>query len=84
MLVVTPLSLWACDWSILLMETLLLEYSRAAIKLSSVNLSTVTKAVGITALMYIFQTLIVDIKNCLGYPQCSQLYVLCEKWDLSF
>jgi len=34
-LVVTPLAFWACDWLILPLETLLREYFRAAVKLSS-------------------------------------------------
>jgi len=36
-LVVTPLAFWACDWLILPLETLLREYFRAAVKLSSKN-----------------------------------------------
>jgi len=34
---------------------------------------------GSTALVYIFQTLIVDIKYCLGHAQCSHLYAAFEK-----
>jgi len=81
---VTPLAFYACDWSILPMETPLQEYPRALVKLSSVDRSSVTKGWGTTALVYIFQKLIVDMKDCLGHPQRSQLCVACEKWDLSF
>jgi len=81
--VVTPLAFWTCDWSILPIETLLREYSRAAVKLSSIDRSAVTKGLGTIALVYIFQTLIEDIKDCLGHPQRSQLCVACENYDLS-
>ena len=66
-LVVTPLAFWACDWPNLPTETLLQEYSRPAVKLSSIDRSAVTKESGTTALVYIFETLIVDIKDCLGH-----------------
>jgi len=46
---VTPLAFWACDWQILIMETLLREYSQATVKLSSVDRSTFTKGLGTTA-----------------------------------
>jgi len=49
------------------LETLLREYSRTAVKLSSIDRA-VTKGLGTTALVYIFQILIVDIKDCLGHP----------------
>jgi len=75
---VTPFAFWACDWSILHIETLLREYSRVAVKLSSVDRSAVTKGLGSTALLYIFQTLIADIKDCLRHPQRSQLCEACE------
>jgi len=61
----TPLTFRAFDWSILPIETLLREYSRAAVKLSSVDRSAVTKGLGI---VFIFQTLIVYVKDCLGHP----------------
>jgi len=79
-LVVTPLAFWECDWSILPMATRLREYSRtrAAAILSSVHRSAVTKGLGTTTLMHIFQTLIIDIKDCLGHPQRSQLCAACE------
>jgi len=48
MLMVTPLAFWACDCSILPMETLLQEYCRAALKLSSVD--------GTTASVYLSNT----------------------------
>jgi len=83
-LVVTPLTFWACDWSILPMETLLRECSRTAVKLQSVDRSAVTKGLWTIALMCIFQALIVDITNCLAHPPCSQFCVACEKWDLFF
>jgi len=67
-LVVIPLAFWTCNWSILLIETLLQEYSRAAVKLSSIDQSAVTEGLGTAALVYIFQALTVDIKDCLGYP----------------
>jgi len=67
-LVVTPLASWTCDWSIVPIETLLQEHSRAAVKLSCIGRSAVTKALGTTALVYIFQILLVDIKDCLGHP----------------
>jgi len=59
---------WACDWLILPMETLLQEYSRAAVKLSCNDRSAVAKRLGTTALVYIFQTFVLDIKDCLGHP----------------
>jgi len=49
------------------METLLQEYSRAAVNLSSVDRSAVTKVLGTTASAHIFQTLIADTKDCLGH-----------------
>jgi len=64
-LVVTPLAFCVCDWSILHVETLLREYSWAEVKLPSIDRPAVTKRLGITALVYIFQTLVVDIKDCL-------------------
>jgi len=67
-LVVIPLAFSACNWSVLPTETLLREYSRAAEKLSSIDQSAVTKGLGTIALVYIFQTLIVDITDCLGHP----------------
>jgi len=83
-LVVTPLTFWACDLSIPPMEILLRKYTQATVKLPRIDLSAVTKGLGNTALLYIFQTLIVEIRDCLGHPQHSQLCVPCEKWDLSF
>ena len=83
-LVVTPLAYCACDWSIFPLETLLQEYSQAAVKLPSLDRSAVTKRLVTTALMYIFQTLIIDIKDCLGHPQRSQLCLASEKLELSF
>jgi len=50
------------------METLLREYSRAAVKLSSVGRSAITKGLGTTALVYTFQTPILNIKDFLGHP----------------
>jgi len=38
----------------------------------------------VIVILYSFQTLIVDIKDCLGHPWRYQLCVACEKWDLSF
>jgi len=67
-LVVTPLAFWAFGCSIPPTETLLLEYSRAAVRLSSNDRSAVTKGLGTTALVYIFQTIIVEMKYCLGHP----------------
>ena len=58
-------------------------HSRAAVKLSSVDRSAVTKGLGTAALVYIFQALNVDIKDCLGHPHRSQC-VDREKYDLSF
>jgi len=60
-LVVTPLVFWACDWLILPIETLLREYSLAAVKLSKFYWSAITKGLGTTTSVYIFQTL---IQNC--------------------
>jgi len=64
------------------METLLREYARVSAKLSSFHRSAVTKGLGITALVYIFQTRIADVKDCLGHSQVSQLCAACEKRDL--
>jgi len=64
----TPLAFWACAWWILPIEIPLREYSRAAVKLSSIDRSAITKGLGTTALVYIFQTLVVDMKDCLGHP----------------
>jgi len=48
-------------------------YSRAAVKLSSVERSPVTKGLKTAAFVYIFENFTVGIRNCLGDPQCSQL-----------
>ena len=77
-LVVTPLAFWACDWSILPMETLLREYSLAAMKLSNIDRSAVAKGLGKTALVYIFQTIIVDKKRLLATP--TAFSVMCSSW----
>jgi len=65
---VIPLAFWACNWSVLPTETLLREYSQAAVKLSSIDQSAVTEGLGTIALVYIFQTVTADIKYCLGHP----------------
>jgi len=44
------------------------QYSRAAVKLSSIERSAVTKGLETTVLVHIFQTLTADIKDCLGHP----------------
>ena len=48
-------------------------YSRAAVKLSSVERSPATKGLKTAAFVYIFENFTVGIRNCLGDPQCSQL-----------
>jgi len=55
-----------------LMEALLQVYSWAMGKLSSVDRSAITKGLGTSVLVYIFQTFNVDIKDCLRHPQGSQ------------
>ena len=58
----------APPWLRLCIATLFREYSRAAVKLLSIDRSAVTQGLRTIALVYIFQTLTADIKECLGHP----------------
>jgi len=51
-LVISPLALWACDWLILPVETLLQKDSQAAVKLSRVGRSALTKALGTSDILH--------------------------------